>query len=99
MQALPVTLKCLTQSRTSPGNDQSRHHAHQCLNQTISGSRSLDSTVTVAVSTTLLPGIVSYPTATTWSCAISNLIEGTNDITVTATAPDNQTAVAQTSIT
>ncbi|MEK6698308.1 MAG: LamG-like jellyroll fold domain-containing protein [Nitrospirota bacterium] len=67
--------------------------------QTISGSRSLDSTVTVVVNTTAAAGIVSYPTASTWSCSISSFAEGTNDITVTATAPDNQTSVAQTSIT
>ncbi len=67
--------------------------------QAISGSRSLDSTVTVAVNTTAVAGTVSYPTASTWSCAISNLTEGANAITVTATAPDNQTAVAEASIT
>ena len=66
--------------------------------QTISGSRSLDGTVSVAINTTASASIVTYPTPTTWSCAISNLAQAANDITVTVTAPDNQTNTAVTSI-
>ena len=66
--------------------------------QTISGARSLEAVVAVAVATTAVAGTVTYPTATTWSCAVTNLAQGINNITVTATGPDAQTVTAGTSI-
>ena len=53
--------------------------------QTISGSMESGSVVVVSVNTSAVAGIVSYPMATTWSCTISGLTAGTNNITVTAT--------------
>jgi len=53
--------------------------------QTISGSRSTNATVMVTVNTTATVGAVSYPTSTTWQCALSNLATGPNAITVSAT--------------
>lgn len=62
----------------SPTNDLTR-------TQTISGTRE-NSTVAISVDTPqATAGIVSYPTATTWSCMISDLAEGENSITITAT--------------
>ena len=66
--------------------------------QTISGARSLEAVVAVAVATTAVAGTVTYPTATTWSCAVTNLAQGINSITVTATGPDARTVTAGTSI-
>lgn len=40
--------------------------------------------IAVAVDTSAQVGSVSYPTPTTWSCTLTDLPEGTNNITVTA---------------
>lgn len=53
--------------------------------QVIGGSRSTDATVTVTVNTAASVGAVSYPTATTWQCVVSNLSQGLNMITASAT--------------
>jgi hypothetical protein len=42
------------------------------------------STVSLAVDTTATVGTVIYPTATTWECLVSSLVDGVNNITVTA---------------
>jgi hypothetical protein len=55
------------------------------VSQTINGTRENGATVAVAVDTTATAGTVSFPTVTTWACVISNLVEGPNNITVTAT--------------
>jgi hypothetical protein len=53
--------------------------------QTITGTMEAGSVITIAVDTTAVVGVVSYPTVTTWSCSIASLKAGVNNITVTAT--------------
>ena len=60
---------------TSPSN---------VTSQTISGTMS-GSTLTVAVDTSATVGPITFPTSTTWSCTLSSLVEGANNITLTAT--------------
>jgi hypothetical protein len=50
-------------------------------NQTITGTRSIGTTVTVVVNTTAEAGEIAYPASNTWSCPITGLIEGSNIIT------------------
>jgi hypothetical protein len=56
-------------------------------NQTVSGTRESGTSIALTVDTSAVAGAISYPTATTWSCAITGLTEGANTITVTATDP------------
>ena len=67
-------------------------------NQTITGTMEAGATVTVAVNTTATAGPVTYPSPTTWSCAITGLVDGANNIAVTATDAANNSATAATSI-
>jgi len=53
--------------------------------QTVTGTMEAGSIVTITASTTATAGTVSYPTATTWSCLISGLVEGDNTMAITAT--------------
>ena len=65
--------------------------------QIITGSMETGSTVTVTVNTAAVAGAVSYPTANTWSCVISGLVEEDNTITVMAMdAAGNQSVVTTT---
>ena|GEM_PF-6442690 len=65
--------------------------------QTITGSMETGAVVTIAVDTTATPGVVTYPTASTWSCTVTNLAWGDNAITVTATdAPNNSASTTAT---
>ncbi|MDO8446731.1 MAG: Ig-like domain-containing protein, partial [Deltaproteobacteria bacterium] len=66
--------------------------------QTISGARESGATIAVT-STTATAGTVSYPSSTAWSCAITDLVEGANGITVTATDAATNSAAANASIT
>ena len=66
--------------------------------QTITGTRETDSLIAVAINTTATAGVVSYPTTSSWSCAISSLAEGTNAITITATDAAGNSASALASI-
>jgi flagellar hook assembly protein FlgD len=67
--------------------------------QTISGTKSPDAVLTVTAAATATIGTISYPTTTSWSCTISGLAEGTNNITVIATDPGGETTTAAVSIT
>jgi hypothetical protein len=53
-------------------------------NQTLTGTREQNATVSVAVNTLASVGAISYPSSTTWNCMISNLAAGGNTVTVTA---------------
>lgn len=53
--------------------------------QTISGDREGNATVTVSANSPVIVGVISYPSPSTWQCSISNLAEGPNTLTVTAT--------------
>ena len=66
--------------------------------QTITGTMEANANVSVAVSTSATVGAVTYPTATTWSCDLSGLVEGANEITATATDAAGNSATAVTSI-
>jgi flagellar hook assembly protein FlgD len=66
--------------------------------QTITGTREANSTVTVAVNTSAVAGLVTYPTPTTWSSTITQLAAGGNALTVTARDAVENTATATTSI-
>ena len=67
--------------------------------QTISGNKESGATVSVAVDTAAIVGVISYPASTTWSVQISNLIEGANNITITASDPAGNSAMTATAIT
>jgi hypothetical protein len=54
-------------------------------NQTIAGNREVGAVIAVVVNTAASVGPVSYPTATSWSCTITGLAVGKNNIVVTAT--------------
>jgi hypothetical protein len=58
--------------------------------QVIGGPRSTNARVTVTVNSAASVGAVSYPTATTWQCSLSNLSQGLNTITVCATGGATQ---------
>jgi alpha-tubulin suppressor-like RCC1 family protein len=66
--------------------------------QTVTGTRENGAVIAVQVSNSAAVGSVSYPTATTWSCTVSGLVEGANDITVTATDAATNSSSAATSI-
>ncbi|WP_432823473.1 hypothetical protein [Trichloromonas sp.] len=53
--------------------------------QTLSGNRSINAAVLVSVDTAAEVGVVSYPTATTWTCPVTHLAEGVNLLTLSAT--------------
>lgn len=63
--------------------------------QTVTGIRSEDATITIEVTSTALPGLVSYPSSTSWSCTITELVEGDNTIMVTARNEASQTATTE----
>jgi len=67
--------------------------------QTVTGTRESAAAVTVQVNTAATVGSVSYPTATTWSCAISNMDRGVHAITAIAKDAAGNTANATRSIT
>jgi hypothetical protein len=67
--------------------------------QTVTGTRESAATVTVQVNTSATAGSVSYPTATTWSCTISNMVRGVHAITAIAKDAAGNTANATRSIT
>lgn len=52
--------------------------------QTITGTKSIDTSTIVVTCSTATVGMISYPTSTTWSCPLSNLTGGANAISVTA---------------
>ncbi len=54
-------------------------------NQTLSGTLAAGATIAVSVNGTATVGALTYPTATSWSCPVSNLAAGNNTVTVTAT--------------
>jgi hypothetical protein len=64
--------------------------------QTITGTRESGASVSVSVNTSATVGVVSYGSATTWSCTISNLVRGNNIITARALdgAGNSNTATA-----
>ncbi len=51
--------------------------------QVITGTRELNSTLTMSCSTAVV-GMVSYPTDTTWQTVLANMTEGTNQFSVVA---------------
>ena len=53
--------------------------------QTLSGTMTVGANVAITVDTSAVVGIVTYPTSTTWECLVSNLAEGVNTFSVTAT--------------
>jgi hypothetical protein len=67
--------------------------------QTISGAMEAGAAVAVSINTAAVAGPVTYPTATTWNCTVSGLVEGPNDITVTAADLAGNSSLATTSIT
>ncbi len=52
--------------------------------RTITGTMTAGAQVQVTVDTGALSGVVTYPTSTTWQCTINGLVDGTNNVTVTA---------------
>ena len=67
--------------------------------QTITGTKSTDATSIIVTCSTATIGTVTYPTSTTWSCLLSSLTEGENNISVKAEdAAGNQSDPATTSI-
>lgn len=52
--------------------------------QTITGTKSTNAAAIIVTCSTATVGAVSYPMATTWSCALINLSEGNNVITARA---------------
>ena len=52
--------------------------------QTITGTKSSDTSTIIVTSSTATIGTVSYPTNTTWSVNVSNLKEGTNTLSILA---------------
>jgi flagellar hook assembly protein FlgD len=52
--------------------------------QTITGTRESGTVISVSVNTSATIGTVIYPTLTTWSCDLSSLTPGVNNVTVTA---------------
>jgi hypothetical protein len=53
--------------------------------QTLSGTREENATVSVSVNTSAAIGAIAYPSATTWSCTVSDLAAGGNMVTVIVT--------------
>jgi len=66
--------------------------------QTITGTMAANSQITVSADTTVTVGTVSYPTSTTWSCQLSNVVEGRNTITVTVQDSTGATNTVTTAI-
>lgn len=65
--------------------------------QTIKGSMETGAAVAVSASTAASCSSISHPTATSWSCFLSGMVNGPNDITVTATdAAGNSSSVTAT---
>ncbi len=62
--------------------------------QPLTGTMTSGATVTLTVDTGATPGVVTYPTATTWACTISGLVAGENVVTVTASDGSGNTASA-----
>jgi hypothetical protein len=58
--------------------------------QSIGGNRSFNATVEVTVDPAVTVAPVTYPTATTWQCLLSNLAPGENTISVVATDGTSQ---------
>ena len=54
-------------------------------NVTLSGSMTEGTTVSVTANTTAVIGAITYPSSTNWNCAVSGLVEGDNNFTITAT--------------
>lgn len=67
--------------------------------QVLTGTKETGATVTVSVTSPVTAGTVTYPSATTWSSTITNLLEQANSILVTATDTAGNTADATISIT
>ena len=57
--------------------------------QTITGTKSSDTAEVILTCPTATAGTATYPTQTSWSCTLSNLDEGINQITVTARDASN----------
>ena len=68
--------------------------------QIIGGVREADAVVAVTIDNGAVAGEVSYPTATTWSCALANmLIETTYQVALSATDPNDPTRAGKGSLT
>jgi M6 family metalloprotease-like protein len=61
--------------------------------KTISGTREANATITVTTDDGAPIGQISYPSATTWKCAISPLLAGNSSYGITATDAAGNTAV------
>lgn len=86
----PSSLKLTVTPVTTPTN---------VASQTMSGTREAGATIALTANTSASIGTVTYPTATTWSCSVTGLAEGSNRITVTATDTGlNTTSIVQTII-
>ncbi|MDP3789246.1 MAG: LamG-like jellyroll fold domain-containing protein, partial [Candidatus Omnitrophota bacterium] len=67
--------------------------------QTITGTKSTDTATIVVTCATANVGTVSYPTGTSWSCALTAMAENTNSISVKAKdAASNESSPAAASI-
>ena len=68
--------------------------------QTVTGTKTEDTTAIIVTCSTATVGTVTYPTSTTWSCQLTNLTEGDNNISVIAKdAVENPSTPASTTIT
>lgn len=67
--------------------------------QTVTGTMGAGAIVSVSTNTGATAGMVTYPSATTWSSTISGLAEGENILTVTAAKTGSDTAVSKAVIT
>ncbi len=74
---------------TSPTNQNS---------QTLYGTREAKAIITATCNTAATVGAVSYPTETSWSIALTNLVDGANTITLTAIDAAGNKTVTTTSI-
>ena len=68
----------------------------KATSQTLTGTVGSGATIAVTATTAASIGTITYPTSTTWTCAVTNLIVGNNTFTVTATdqAGNSSTTVA-----
>jgi hypothetical protein len=66
-------------------------------NQVVTGTMSAGATVSVTANSTATVGAISYPSSTSWACALSNLVSN-NVITVRAVEANGDSSSASTTI-
>jgi sugar lactone lactonase YvrE len=64
------------------------------FSQEITGTMETGATISLMTNTSAVAGTVTYPSPTSWSSTVSELVPGDNTITITASKPGNDNAVA-----